>query len=121
MGNFVEKVKRGLAWIGSIIARFIRWLCGYLRDIAKKVSKFLMRHEEKIKKADEPKTVAKIVAIDKAIKELNIIKEKESKNISQKDKDLCKELLDDDAEYDKALNNKELEKKYDEFVEGCGY
>lgn len=121
MGNFVQLVKRGLAWIGNIIARFIRWLCSFLSEIGKKVSDFLMRHEDKIKKADEPQKVGKIVAIDKAIKELEKIKQNESKDISQHDKDLCKEMLDDDVEYNNALDNKELEKKFDEIVEGCGY
>lgn len=121
MGNFFEKVKRGLAWIGSILARFIRWLCGFLSVIGKTVAIFLMGHESKIKKADEPKKVGKIVACHKAIKELEKIKEKEEKDVSQHDKDLVQECLNDDDEYNDALNKKELEKQFDEIVKNCGY
>ena len=121
MGNFAQLVKRGLAWIGKIISRFIRWLCDFLREIGKKVSEFLNGHEDKIKRADEPKKVGKIVAIDKAIKELEKIKQNESKNISQHDKDLCEEMLNDDDEYNNALNKKDLEKEFDKIVENAGY
>jgi len=121
MGNFFAKVKRGLAWIGGIIARFIGWLCDFLSEIGKKVANFLMGHESKIKKADEPKKVGKVIACHKAIKELEKIKEKEEKDISSHDKDLVQECLNDDDEYNDALNKKELEEQFDEIVKNSGY
>lgn len=111
MGGFVSAVKRGVYWIGKMIARFIRWLCGYITAIGKTVAKFIFFHEKKIKTADDPKGVGKVVAIKKYKIEMDKLEKELSKDMSKKDLDLVDEMMEeDDSKFREALNSDQFDK-----------
>ena len=116
MGNFWAKVKRGLYWIYNIIKKIIEWLCSYVKTIFKKIAFFLNKHEEKIKSADNPKKVAKIFAIDMTIKNLEEARKEVVKGSTQRDLDLCREMFDDDKDFEKSVDSDFLDKEIEKII-----
>lgn len=111
MGGFVSAVKRGVYWIGKMIAKFIRWLCGYITEIGKKVARFLFYHEKIIKTADDPKAVGKLAAIKKYKSELDKLGKELEKGMTKNDLDSVDEMLkEDDSEFREALNTDQFDK-----------
>ena len=89
MGNFLQLAKAVVTKIGGIIMDAIVWVTKQIRgDIEKKTLKKLEDNEGDIKKANDPKKVGKIVAIDTAINALEKIKNDLGKSLDSSDKNI---------------------------------
>ena len=86
MGNFYEKIKKLVEWIGDIINKVIKWFNKEIRkDIEKKIEDFLLKNEEKIKNSNNPVKIGKIAGQQKALIELQKKVEEEIKELSDAD------------------------------------
>ena len=86
MGNFYEKIKKLVEWIGDIINKVIKWFNKEIRkDVENKTEEFLLKNEEKIKNSDNPVKIGKIVGQQKALIELQKKVEEEKKELSDAD------------------------------------
>lgn len=86
MGNFYEKIKKLVEWIGDIINKVIKWFNKEIRkDVENKTEEFLLKNEEKIKNSDNPVKIGKIAGQQKALIELQKKVEEEKKELSDAD------------------------------------
>ena len=104
MGNFYEKIKKLVKWIGDIINKVIKWFNNEIRkDVENKTEEFLLKNEEKIKNSNNPVKIGKIAGQQKALIELQKKVEEEKKKLSDVDYLTINRMFSDDN------SNKKLE------------
>lgn len=99
MGNFSEKVIRGVRWIGGCICKVVRWFFEVIETISKIVEDFLFSIEEIIKNADDPKTFGEAAGIKKEMICLEKEYEKRRETLTSSDRNKLDDLFKDPPNY----------------------
>lgn len=100
MGNIQIFIDKLVSWVGNLISTVICWFNGEIRKKVDKNNKdFLNKNENKIKKSNNPKQVAKISIEIKSLKQLEKFAEEEKKKLCQDDIKTIDELFKDDPDF----------------------
>ena len=110
MGSVLSFVKSLVFWVGGLIARVILWFTGDIKkDVESKTEDFLIKKEDKIKQADEPKQVAKIAAEQKELLLLQERLNEQKRRLSLNDRNEINKLFEEEEDPDFMQEEKEEE------------
>ena len=93
MGSFVETAWRCVKWIGNCIYQVVTWWGIFMNKVNSIVHSFLMRNQETIESADDPKTTGEVVAIRKEKDQLDEKANQMYETLSNNDKNTVDALL----------------------------
>ena len=94
MNKLCDKI---VNWVGDCIYKVVKWFVGTLREtIEKKTKDFLKQNMEKIMNAENKEKVGKLIAQQKALKELKNEPAKLHKSLSDNDQKLVEEMFEEE-------------------------
>jgi hypothetical protein len=95
MGNFGEKVVRGVKWLGRCVCKVVRWFAEVVETVGSIVKNFLYSIENILKDADDPQNLGECAGIKKEMIELEKQYDKRREKLSTKDKNKLDSLFDE--------------------------